>query len=63
MPRRKPKLCRHKGRDLAYVTVNGRERYLGKWGSPEAAEPCDAEVRKWRRETDQSRHSRPPSGS
>lgn len=26
-----PKLCRHKGRSLGYVTLTGREHYLGSW--------------------------------
>ncbi len=26
-----PKLCRHKGRALGYVTLNGTEHYLGSW--------------------------------
>lgn len=32
--KRIPKLCHHKGTGLAYVTLNGREIYLGEHGSP-----------------------------
>ena len=39
MPRLKhtvPKYCLHKASGQAFVTINGRERYLGKYGSPES---------------------------
>ena len=48
MPR-KPKLCHHKATNQAYVTDNGRERYLGVWGTPEADEAYDAFMLDWRR--------------
>jgi hypothetical protein len=58
MPRkpqgRTPKYCHHKGRDLAYVTIDGREIYLGKYGSPESRDRFDAEINKWRRRHDQA---------
>ncbi len=34
--RRIPAYCVHKGRNLAYITVNGREHYLGRAHSPES---------------------------
>lgn len=33
-----PKYCRFKPRNLAYVRINGRPRYLGKYNSPESLE-------------------------
>ena len=33
--KRPPKLCRNKHRDFAYITVNGKQVYPGKWGSGE----------------------------
>ncbi len=38
MPRRVPKLCRHRSSERAYVTdpATGKAVYLGTWGSPEA---------------------------
>lgn len=40
MPRIKkvPSYCRHKGRNLAYETIDGREIYLGRYGSAESRE-------------------------
>jgi hypothetical protein len=34
--RRIPAYCVHKGRNLAYITVEGREHYLGRAHSPES---------------------------
>ena len=34
--RRIPAYCVHKGRNLAYITVDGREHYLGRAHSPES---------------------------
>lgn len=31
-----PRLCHHKGTDRAYCRINGKQLYLGKWGSQEA---------------------------
>ena len=33
-----PSYCRHKATGQAYVTIDGREQYLGKYGSPESQE-------------------------
>lgn len=32
---RTPKLCHHKATGQAFVLLNGRHKYLGKWGAPE----------------------------
>ena len=37
-PKKVPSYCLHKATGQAYVTVDGRERYLGKHGSPESQE-------------------------
>jgi hypothetical protein len=34
--KRPPKLCRNKHRNFAYITLGGKQIYLGKWGSAEA---------------------------
>src|SRR5262245_11784488 len=51
---RMPKLCRHRGSGLAYVTDprTGKETYLGAWGSPEAEQAYEdwcRDYRAWRR--------------
>jgi len=33
--KRAPKLCRHRGRNLGYVRLGGRQIYLGPWGDSE----------------------------
>ena len=43
-----PPLCRHRARDLAYVRIHGRQRYLGRWDSPEAVAEYDRICRDWR---------------
>ena len=43
-----PRLCRHKGRDLAYVRLDGKQVYLGKWNSPEAEAEYERICREWR---------------
>ena len=45
--KRPPKLCRNKHRDFAYITVNGKQVYLGKWGSDEAQAAYDRFVIDW----------------
>ena len=37
-----PKLSRNKYRNFAYITVNGKQIYLGKWGSPRLRRPMTA---------------------
>jgi integrase len=44
---RPPKLCHHKGQDQAMVYVNGKQRYLGRYGSPEAKAAYKAFVAEW----------------
>lgn len=51
---RTPKYCHHKGSDQAYVTLNGREHYLGKHGSPESREQYDRVILEWKRQNDVS---------
>jgi integrase len=36
VPKKFPKLCHHRKSGRAYVTIDGRQRYLGAWGSQEA---------------------------
>jgi integrase len=50
MPRlasRPPKYCRHKGTGLACVYVNGREKYLGAYNSPESKQAYREFVAEW----------------
>jgi integrase len=37
-PTRTPKYCHHKARNLAYVHLDGKDHYLGRYGSPESWE-------------------------
>ncbi len=51
MPRlshRAPKLRRHKARNLAYVVLEGRTIYLGKWGSTEAKTGYARKIGEWK---------------
>lgn len=53
-----PKYCHHKSTDRAFVTVNGRRIYLGRYDSPESRDAYDAEILKWRKLNDRSgKHS------
>lgn len=45
--KRPPKLCRNKYRNSAFVIVNGKQIYLGKWGSPEAQAAYDRFLLEW----------------
>jgi integrase len=36
---RTPTLCRHRGRSLGYVTLDGREHYLGHWSADQRKPP------------------------
>jgi hypothetical protein len=38
---RVPKYCRHRGRNLAYVRINGQPLYLGRWQSDESRREYD----------------------
>jgi integrase len=42
-----PKLCHHKATGQAYVTLNGRERYLGVHGTAEAQGAYDRLIAEW----------------
>jgi integrase len=41
---RTPQLCRHRGRSLAYVTLEGREHYLGPWPADSRRPPPAAQA-------------------
>jgi integrase len=50
MPRRTntpPSLCHHKGTDRAYIKLDGRRHYLGKWGSRESQSAYKRFCREW----------------
>lgn len=50
MPRRTntpPSLCRHKATDRAYIKLDGRRHYLGKWDSREAESAYKRFCREW----------------
>lgn len=42
-----PKYCHHKQKNLAYVTINGRVIYLGKYDSPESHNNYDKTIAEW----------------
>lgn len=42
-----PKYRHHKAKDRAVVTIDGRDYYLGKYGSPESKAEYDALVAQW----------------
>jgi integrase len=50
MPKKKspPKYRRHKARDLAVVTIEGRDHYLGPFGSVESHEAYERKIAEWR---------------
>lgn len=45
--KRPPSLCRNKAKDFAYVYINRKQVYLGKWGSAEAQGAYDRLVIEW----------------
>ena len=48
IPRKKvPSYLRHKAKDLAYIRINGRVHYLGKFGTPESHERYRRVVGEW----------------
>ena len=50
--RRPPKLCQNRYRKSAYVTINGKQIYLGKWGLEEVQAPYDCLIIVWKKQTD-----------
>jgi integrase len=54
---RVPKYRHHKGKGLAVVTLGGKDRYLGKYGSPESHEEYRRLIAEW----SQRGNSPPPS--
>ncbi|MCI0701856.1 MAG: site-specific integrase [Planctomycetia bacterium] len=62
-----PTLCRHKTRQLGYVTLNGREHYLGHWPTSRGKKPppdvqaaYDELIGKWLAHGRQLPEERPP---
>jgi hypothetical protein len=51
MPRkaRQPSYRHHKARNLAVVTIGGKNHYLGPWQSPESHERYAALIAEWKR--------------
>ena len=48
MPRhRKPAYSLHKAKNLAYVRIDGRQIYLGEYGSPESRDRYDDLIAEW----------------
>src|SRR4051794_3937539 len=50
MPRRrslKPSYCRDKATDRAYVVIDGRRHYLGRFDSPESRDAYDRLIGEW----------------
>ncbi len=44
---RPPKYRHYKPKDLAVLRINGHDRYLGKYGSPESHDRYDRLVAEW----------------
>jgi hypothetical protein len=44
---RQPSYCLHKATGQAYVTLNGKEHYLGLWGSRESKDAYDSLIAQW----------------
>ncbi len=47
-PGKVPSYCRHKASGRAVVRIDGRDRYLGKYGSPESHEEYERSIAEWR---------------
>jgi len=45
--RRIPKYCHHKARNLARVTIDGKDHYLGEYGSPESKQRYQELIAEW----------------
>jgi hypothetical protein len=45
--RRKPAYTHHKGTNQARVRINGKDHYLGEYGSPESRERYDDLIAEW----------------
>src|SRR5688572_18177823 len=48
-PKSQPAYRRHKARNCAVVTIDGKNHYLGPWQSPESHEQYAALIAEWRR--------------
>ena len=60
--KRPPKLSRNKYRNFAYITVNGKQIYLGKWGSPEAQAAYDRVLLNWVKTNGEKKKNDPHKG-
>ena len=47
-PGKVPSYCHHKASGQAVVRINGRDRYLGEYGSPESHQEYERLVAEWR---------------
>jgi hypothetical protein len=47
MPVREPSYRHHKARNLAVVTLDGKDHYLGKYNSPESREKYHRLISEW----------------
>ena len=57
--KRPPRLCHHKQRDYAYITVSGKQIYLGKWGSDEAQAAYDRFLLNWVKASEDKQQQQP----
>lgn len=60
--KRPPRLCHHKKRDYAYITVDGKQIYLGKWGSAEAQASYDRFLLNWIKTNGETKKENPHKG-
>ena len=42
-----PKICQQKGRNRAFVRLDGKTIYLGRWGSAQSRQAYDQIIREW----------------
>jgi hypothetical protein len=47
MNRRTPSYCHHKATGQAVVRIDGKDRYLGKYGSQESRQEYDRLIAEW----------------
>jgi hypothetical protein len=47
MPKRTPSLCLHKASGQAVVRLDGKDHYLGKYGSPESEAEYNRLIGEW----------------
>jgi len=63
-PGKVPSYCRHKHSGQAVVRIDGRDRYLGRYGTPDSHETYERLVAEWRADHTQlpARHDDPGNG-